>query len=854
MRQQEQIGRYQITRLIGRGGMGAVYEAIDPSIGRTVAIKTIPLGEGEESERAKERFYREARLAAILKHPNIVTIYDVGEEQDYSYIVMELVRGATLETLLQSTPFQEWGKFLRVLRPCAAVLDYAHSRGVVHRDIKPSNIMVQQDGTPKILDFGLAQFGSQSTITQKGLLVGTLTYLAPEVVSGKAADASADEYSLAVIAYRLATGVVPFEADSMAALLYRVVTQKPESPDKVNGGVPARIARAIERALSKQPRERFPNCVAFVDAMFGSEMPDAEITFIGPVPKPAPQPAEPQMEPAPRAAGAKSLAWLGPLSLAWSILRKLLPTLEIKRGGAAADLPQPGLPSGPAPPTVLPDSRNETPRDSLPSEAPEPVYQPGEQTVLLQKPADARLPPEELARLQAAELITLVNGQLFERVISLQGKWLPGVEGADPPLLAFREAARYLLAAQTASSYHNKAEHLSRAESVLITTGNQLLQDMGPLARQLPPALDAWKNFTRASLDSARRQLARQLPNPFRAGQPLKPDQGRAVFRGREGIVRQIENILADANQSGSIALLGPRRCGKTSLLQMLPALLPDCVCIFFDLQDNPVDSTRAFFLALERQAREQARRDRRIEIPPLPDGGTFASAMEWFQTIDALPGEFRVLLCMDEFERLEDLFPGDRQDLLRLMGLFRATIQHRRKLRLLVSGVAPFDELGQIWNDHFINVREIRVVHLERPSAMDLLMRPLPDFPEGAVPEAVAAEIFERTGGQPYLLQLYGSLLISRLNELDRAQAIPGDLPMVEDEAMSQGAYFLRHTYEAAPPDARQALEKLAADEKPEYTPPVRQWLCRRGLIDDEGKLKIPVLATFMRSDLGME
>ncbi|MCX6627473.1 MAG: ATP-binding protein, partial [Candidatus Solibacter sp.] len=500
---------------------------------------------------------------------------------------------------------------------------------------------------------------------------------------------------------------------------------------------------------------------------------------------------------------------------------------------APKEVPPPPLPP-PPPPRSLPTA--------------------GEQTMILRRPVDSRLDPLELARRQAAELVELARTESFDNVVVLQGKWLPGVEGADATLLAFREAARYLVAARNASSPHNAVEHLTRAEAVLMAAGYRLTSSQAPEAAEMPAALEVWKGYTRTKLAEGRELMERQLPNPYRAGQPLRPDQGQVLFRGRDQIVQQIESILADANQSGSIALLGPRRCGKTSVLQMLPSLLPDCVCVFFDLQDNPVDSTQAFFQALERQAREQSRRDRRVEIPPLPDGGSFSSATQWLQELDNLPGDFRILLCLDEFERLEDLFPGNRQDLLRLMGLFRATIQHRRRVRLLVSGVAPFDELGQIWNDHFINVREIRVGHLDRATAMELLMHPLPDFPSDAVPEAVAAEVFARTGGQPYLLQLYGSLLIAYLNEQERTCAVVDDVAHIEEEAMSQGAYYFRHTYESAPADARRALEDLAAGRHPDLPPAVRRWLTRRGLVDDEGALCIPVLGAFMRDELGLQ
>jgi hypothetical protein len=224
---------------------------------------------------------------------------------------------------------------------------------------------------------------------------------------------------------------------------------------------------------------------------------------------------------------------------------------------------------------------------------------------------------------------------------------------------------------------------------------------------------------------------------------------------------------------------------------------------------------------------------------------------MDWMQSLDDVKHELRILLCLDEFERLEDLFPGDRQDLLRLMGLFRATIQHRKKVRLLVSGVAPFDELGQIRNDHFINVRQIRVGHLDRASAIDLLMRPVPDFPGNVIPDHVADLLFERTGGQPYLLQLYGSLLITKLNAEERRQARLDDVQPIEDESISQGTHYFRHTYEAAPAPARTVLEELAFGRDPSIAPAVNHWLTRRGLLDDGGKLAIPVLGYFIRQEL---
>jgi hypothetical protein len=465
-------------------------------------------------------------------------------------------------------------------------------------------------------------------------------------------------------------------------------------------------------------------------------------------------------------------------------------------------------------------------------------------------PGQRRLGREVLARLQARELEALARERRFAPVVELQGTWLPGVEGATPPLLAFREAARYLAAAVSATFPYHRLQHLERAKRTLDALRNQLVVDRSPLARHLFGAVKAWQAVIDDLGSAAAMAAANQLPNPFRAGDPLTPEQGQEVFRGREALVRHIESLLADPRQSCSIALLGPRRCGKTSLLQMLPVLLPDTVCVFFDLQDNPVDSPASFFRTLARQAREQARRDRRLELPPLPEGPPFEAGSQWFQTLEALPGERRILFCLDEFERLEDLFPGDRRELLQLMGLFRATIQHRRRVRLLVSGVAPFDELGELWNDHFINVREVRVGHLDRATARELLMHPVPEFPKEAIPLPVAEAIYTRTGGQPYLLQLYASLLVSLLNEEQRRQACLEDVATVEKQALTQGAYYFRYTVQAAPPEARTALEALAWEKPIEINPHTRRWLRRRLLLTEDDHLLIPALGTWVREE----
>lgn len=249
--------------------MGIVYQALDPAIGRTIAIKSIrlqDLTDTAERERLRERLVREAQSAGILSHPGIVTIYDIAEEHGMAYIFMEFVNGPPLEKMLlhEQTPDKE--TLLSIFRQTAAALDYAHKKGIVHRDIKPANIMIHEDGTAKVTDFGVAKIVSQQ-MTLAGTMMGTPSYMSPEQVQGTEINGRADQFSLGVIAYEVLTGEKPFVAEYLPTLLFKIVREEPLAPQRLNPTLGPQVDTVLRKALSKNPADRYDSCTDFVNAL-----------------------------------------------------------------------------------------------------------------------------------------------------------------------------------------------------------------------------------------------------------------------------------------------------------------------------------------------------------------------------------------------------------------------------------------------------------------------------------------------------------------------------------------------------------------------------------------------------------
>lgn len=255
----ENFGRYHVIEPIGKGAMGMVYKGLDPAIDRPVALKTIRLDNIVESKdvlELKERLTREAKAAGKLSHPNIVTIYDVGEEQSLQYIAMEYLEGQTLEVLINAGYNWDYKTLCKIMIQICEALDFAHEHGIVHRDIKPANIMVLENNRVKVMDFGIARFDS-SNMTQSGTALGTPNYISPEQLKGQKVDRRSDIFSLGVVFYEILTGNKPFKGDTISALIYSILHTTPPSPSEINLEVPRIFDKIIAKALVKDPDLRF---------------------------------------------------------------------------------------------------------------------------------------------------------------------------------------------------------------------------------------------------------------------------------------------------------------------------------------------------------------------------------------------------------------------------------------------------------------------------------------------------------------------------------------------------------------------------------------------------------------------
>jgi serine/threonine protein kinase len=262
-------GRYDLREELGRGTMGVVFHGFDPMIGRDVAVKTLRLSEagtGLSREELIGRFQTEARAAGLLTHPNIVVVFDAGEEDGLFYITMEFVAGRSLQSLIDSHQPFPLSRVLKVMEQVCSALDFAHQHNVVHRDIKPANLMLTPDDVIKITDFGTAkilQFGTAQTAH----VMGTPSYMSPEQVKGKPVDGRSDIFSLGVILYELMTGEKPFPGQNITTVIYKIINEEPIPPRSLDSSIHPGLSAVISRALAKDPAERYQSCHELLNAL-----------------------------------------------------------------------------------------------------------------------------------------------------------------------------------------------------------------------------------------------------------------------------------------------------------------------------------------------------------------------------------------------------------------------------------------------------------------------------------------------------------------------------------------------------------------------------------------------------------
>jgi serine/threonine-protein kinase len=442
----EKLGKYEIRRELGRGAMGIVYEGYDPLIKRVVALKTIRADQlsGENAETIVARFRREAQAAGRLSHPNIVSIYDFGEEDGVWYIAMEFVNGRELKDYFQASERFTTADIVRIMAQILDALDYSHRQGVVHRDVKPANVILLPDGGVKVADFGIAHIET-SNMTQAGTTLGTPAYMSPEQIMGLPVDGRSDIFSAGVILYQFLTGERPFSGTSTTTMR-KVLEENPLPPSRFNVQAPAAMDAVVQKALAKRPEERFQSAREFADVLRAATLVEAaqpaaaapEATVLDParaatVIAPAPPAGAPMgaapvgAAPSRRKSQALAIAIVGVLAVIalgagiWMLMPgrsgDATEVAEAKKGPGTAAPAQPGAPTQAQPSSEKQNGRQET--KSLPPAPPVKVG-PGSlaiSAVGLVDPSDPRYQYDK--SLQQAELRADSKSQVVEKALRL---------------------------------------------------------------------------------------------------------------------------------------------------------------------------------------------------------------------------------------------------------------------------------------------------------------------------------------------------------------------------------------------------------------------------------------------------
>ncbi|HSK39396.1 MAG TPA: serine/threonine-protein kinase, partial [Arenibaculum sp.] len=348
------VGRYEIIEKLGQGGMGTVYKAFDPLLTRVVAIKVIS-GQLDTQPEHRERFFREARAAAQLSHRNIITIHDLGEHEGAPFLAMEYLEGRDLDRRLRDREPMSLAQKLELALSIAEGICHAHACGVVHRDIKPANVFVTNDGLVKILDFGLARLVS-SDMTRSGLMVGTVNYMAPEQLRGEKSDHRADIFAYGVLLYELLAGKRPFQGDTAAATMYKILHDSPDPLGLVDPLLTPPLSTLVERAMAKAREDRYQHMTDLLRDLEGAyerlsgsvrRLTSRVVSVARPIVDPT---AVTQLTPVPAVPDAPTISEeTVPVDDAWKLAEGSLPQTSTVLPPAARPQTRSRVPTGPAP-------------------------------------------------------------------------------------------------------------------------------------------------------------------------------------------------------------------------------------------------------------------------------------------------------------------------------------------------------------------------------------------------------------------------------------------------------------------------------------------------------------------------
>ncbi len=541
------LGKYEIVAKIGQGGMGEVFRAHDPILGRNVALKTIAAGSGADEEMRK-RFHREAQSAARLNHPNITTVYDFGEEQGHVYIAMELLQGKDLKETIADGQEVSLETTLSYMEQICDGLAFAHAGDVVHRDLKPANIHIQRNGQVKIMDFGLARISS-SDMTRAGLILGTPNYMSPEQVKGAKATARSDVFALGAVFYELMTGHKSFDADSMAGVLYQVMQTEPEPIETARPDLSPELCQVIRTAMAKDPAQRYADAAEMREALRS-----ARATMGLPASAPAANPAsaritKPDAPTLTRVVPAR--APLTPTHIPASTREATAraPAFDQTRAATAQPTIAATLPgSGPSEPTESPQPRVSG-EPQLPQARPRIVT-----------PSHAATPPPPSRAVFAIAGLLLAGAIGMLLVVWLLLPRSPRSSDATPPLPSVAPVAPALDSdalgsARRALEARDYKAAASRAEEILaVEPGNASARQIVDDARRALRELSAGLARAREALEAGDTERAARVLAPMDAGDPEVERLATRLNDVLKGQAQEARRTLERARQSAASA------------------------------------------------------------------------------------------------------------------------------------------------------------------------------------------------------------------------------------------------------------------------------------------------------------